>query len=134
MVKVKQMSDSQKYDYALKDIRRCYVYIPAFLRRHLGDQAVVELKNIWQRGIRQIPEDISMGEKYEIAYGNWLWVAKTTYSFIRRQLGEDGIEQFKRAEVEELKQQNSSVTMTILNLIRVLSPGSAFIMFAGVVF
>ena len=130
MVKVKQMSDSQKYNSVLKSITRCYIYIPAFLQKHLGDQTVAKLKDIWNSGFRQIPQDVSAGEKYEIAYSNWVWLAKSTYSFIRRELGEDGVRQFERAEIEELKQQNSGITMLMLRLIRRLSPASAFMMLA----
>ena len=130
MVKFKQMSDKQKYNCVLKNMGRCYTYIPAFLQKQLGEQAVVELENIWHREFRQIPEDVSTGRKYETAYSNWIWLAKNTYSFIRGQLGEDGVRQFERAEVEELKQQNSGMAMTILQLVRALSPASAFMMLA----
>jgi hypothetical protein len=130
MVKLKQMPDNRKYNYVLKSMVRCHTYIPAFLQKHLGDQAIAELKDIWHEGFRQIPQYASVDVKYEIAYSNWIWLAKSTYSFIRGQLGEDGVRQFERAEVEELKQQNSGVAMVILQLVRELSPTSAFMMLA----
>ena len=100
MEKIKEMPYSEKYAILLDNMNDKFV--PSFVQKHLGDQAVVELQRIWREGVTPIPEDASFEEKYEIAYGNWIWMAKSNIIFIRKQLGEDGIEQFKRAEVEAL--------------------------------
>ncbi len=130
MVEFTKMSTRTKLDYVLKNIKIDYVYIPAFLLKHLGNQGVEELQAIWQQGFRQIPENISAAEKFEIAYSNWIWLAKNTYSFIRRQLGEDGIRQFECAEIEMLKGKTPATLMHMLKLVRLLSPGSAFMIVA----
>jgi len=130
MAKVKEMPYSEKYANVLDTMKLDDTFIPSFVQKHLGDQAVVELQKIWEGGVKPIPEDASFEEKYEIAYANWIWVGKSVFSFIRRQLGEDGIEQFKRAEVEALKRKNAGPALFILRLVRALSPGSAFTMTA----
>ncbi len=130
MIKVKEMPYSEKYANVLDDMKLVDTFIPSFIQKHSGDQAVAELQGIWRQGMKPIPEDASYEEKYEIAYGNWIWHAKSTFSFIRRQLGEDGIEQFGRAHVEALKRKNASPALFLLKLVRALSAGSAFTMTA----
>ena len=129
MEKVKEMPYSEKYTIMLENMNDSFV--PSFVQKHLGNQAMDELQRIWQEGIKPIPEDASFEEKYERAYGNWIWMAKSNFNFIRKQLGEDGITQFKRAEVEALKRKNASPALFLLRLVRALSPGSAFKMTAN---
>ena len=130
MVKVKEMPYSEKYAKVLDTIKLDEAFVPAFLQKHLGDQAVAELQSIWREGIKPIPEDASDEEKYEAAYSNFIWIAKSNPSFVRRQMGEDGIEQLNRAEVEALKKENAGPALLILKLVRAFSPGSAFTMTA----
>ena len=130
MVKVKEMPYSEKYANVLDDMKLVDTFIPSFIQKHSGDQAVAELQRIWRQGIKPIPEDAPYEEKYEIAYGNWIWHGKSAFSFIRGQLGEDGIEQFGRDQVEALKRKNAGPALFLLKLVRALSAGSAFTMTA----
>jgi hypothetical protein len=130
MAKIKEMPYSEKYALVQKNIKFDEGYVPSFIQRHLGDEAVAELQNIWQEGIKPIPENASDEEKYEIAYGNWISIAKSVFKFIRERLGEDGIEKFKRAEVEALIRDNAGPALFMLKLVRAISPGTAFSMIA----
>ncbi len=130
MVKVKQMPHSEKYRCASDSIRQAHQYVLAFLQQRLGDKAVLELQTIWQEGMRSIPENKTSAEKYQLAYANYIWMAKSTYSYIRRQLGSEGIQQFERAEVEMLKRTTAGLTMFLLRFLRAIAPGSAFILVA----
>jgi len=123
------MPFSEKYAIVLDQMNPDILITP-FIRRHLGTQALVELQQIWQEGIELIPEEASDEEKYEIAYGNFIWQAKSNFSFIRKNMGEEGIEQFKLAEIESLKRKNASPALYLLGLVRLISPGSAFTMTA----
>jgi hypothetical protein len=96
----------------------------------LGDQAVAEFKKTHQEVIKPIPEEASIKEKYEIAYGNWTWLGKSVYSFARKKMGEEGIETSERARVQASKQKNASPALFLLGFIRVFSPASAFTMTA----
>jgi len=58
-------------------------------------------------------------------------MAKSNFNFIRKQLGEDGIEQLKRADVEALKRQIPGPALFLLRLVRAISLGSAFKMIAN---
>jgi len=130
MEKLKVMPYEEKYSIITDNMKFDETFILPLVQKHLGDQAVVELKAKWQEGIRIIPEGASFEEKYEITYGNWIWMAKSSYSFIRNQMGEEGIKKFERDEVDALKRKNAGPALFLLGLIRIFSPGSAFTMTA----
>jgi len=129
MPSIKEMPYNEKYAIMLDNINDTFT--PSFVQKYLDNQAVLELQRIWKEGIKPIPEDTSFEEKYEIAYGNWIWMAKNSYTFIREKLGEDGIEKFKRAEADALKRKNASPALLLLKLIRAISPSTAFKMIAN---
>jgi hypothetical protein len=128
MVRIKEMPYSEKYAKVIDNMKFDESFIFPFVQKHLGDQAVRELKGIWQMGFKPIPEEASFEEKYEVAYGNWIWLAKNIYLFIRKQMGEEGIKKFERAEVEALIKKNASPALLLLKFIRLFSPGTAFAM------
>ena len=128
MAKIKEMPYSEKYAKVIDNIKFDESFIFPFVQKHLGDQAVSELKGIWQKGFKPIPEGTSFVEKYEAAYGNWIWLAKNIYPFVRKQMGEDGLKKFERAEVKALIKKNASPALFLLKFIRLFSPGTAFTM------
>ena len=128
MVKVKEMPYSEKYAKVMDNVKFDESFIVPFVQEHLGDQAVSELKGIWQKGFNPIPEGSPFEEKYEVAYGNWIWLAKNIYLFVRKQMGEDGLKKFERAEVDALIKKNASPALLLLKFIRLFSPGTAFAM------
>jgi hypothetical protein len=128
MVAVKEMPYSEKYAKVTDNIKFDESFILPFVKKYSGDQTVGELKGIWQKGFKPIPEGASFEEKYEIAYGNWIWLAKNIYPFIRKRMGEDGLKEFERAEIEGLIKKNASPALFMLKIIRAFSPGTAFAM------
>ena len=128
MEKLKEMPYKEKYAKVIENMKLDEMFILPLVQRHLGDQAVAELKRTSQEGAKPIPEGASFEEKYEITYSNWIWMAKSAYSFIRKQMGEDGIRKFEQAEVEALKRKNAGPALFLLRLVRAISPGTAFTM------
>ncbi len=128
MVAVKEMPYSEKYAKVAENIKFDESFILPFLKKNLGDQAVSELKGIWQKGFKPIPEGGSFEEKYEVTYGNWIWMAKNIYPFVRKEMGEDGLKKFEHTEVEALIKKNASPALLPLKFIRLFSPGTAFAM------
>ena len=128
MVKTKEMPYEEKYATLTDNMKFDESFILPLVKENLGDQAVSDLKTIWETGLKTIPNDASFEQKYEIAYSNWIWMAKSAYSFIRNQMGEEGIEKFDRAEVEGLKRKNSGPALLLLGIIRMFSPDTAFSM------
>jgi hypothetical protein len=128
MVRIKEMPYSEKYAKVIDSMKFDESFIFPFVKKHLGDQAVSELKDIWQKGFKPIPEGASFEEKYEVAYGNWIWLAKNIFVFIRKQMGEDGLKKFERAEVKALIKKNTSPALFLLKLISFFSPATAFAM------
>ena len=130
MVEVKEMPYSEKYAKVIDDMKFGETIILPFVQKHLGDQAVAELRKIWQEGMKPIPDGASFEEKYELAYANWIWLAKNIYPFIRKRMGEDGLKKFERAEIEGLIKKNAGPALFMLKIIRAFSPSAAFRMTA----
>ncbi|MFC1994134.1 hypothetical protein ACFLVI_02605 [Chloroflexota bacterium] len=129
MVEVKKMPYREKYANVIGNMKMYETFIPPFLQKHLGNEAVVQLQNIWQEGLKQITEDASDEDKYETAYANWIWMAKSNLDFIHKQLGEEENKQFELVEIEAfLKSKNSGLALFLLKLIRAISPDTAFTM------
>jgi hypothetical protein len=126
MQKIKTMPHSEKYAIVLDRIKSHDGLISPIIRKHLNEQALVEIKKLWQEGTKPIPEDAPDEEKYEIAYGNLMWQGKSNLEFIDKHLGEKGIELYKLAQVEELKRKNAGLALKMLGVIRRLSPVLAF--------
>ena len=106
MASVKEMSYDEKYTKVQDAIKLEESFIPSFLQKCLSEKSVDQLRERWSEGIKLIPENASDEEKYEIAYSNWIWIGRNSFKFVREHLGEEGIEQFKRADVEALKKEN----------------------------
>jgi hypothetical protein len=124
------MPYSEKYDIVLDNIIFGERLTADFITRNLGDEASAELRKAYQEGLEPVPEDASAEEKYETAYGNWIRMGKTSFSFIRERMGEAGIDRFADFEVEALKRKNARPSVFMLSLVRALSPGTAFDMTA----
>ena len=134
MAMVKEMPYSEKYTIVQNHNRQNYIeheaLVPAFIEKHLGKPAVADFQKVCQEGVKPIPEEASPQEKYEIAYSNWIWMGRCAFGFIRERMGEEGIKQFVRAEVDALKHENASPALLMLKLVRAISPGLAFTMVA----
>lgn len=128
MPKFREMPYKKKYELAEENVEFLEGFVLPFVRSHLGDQAVAELQNDWNEGLQSIPKAGSFKEKYEAAYSNWIWIAKSDFNFIRNKLGEDGLEKFQTAEVEALKKKNAGPAVSFLGLVRKIVPGYAFVM------
>ena len=126
MMTIKEMPYSEKYPNVIDNMKFGERFILPFVQKHLGEQAVSVLKEAWEKGVKPITEGASFEENYEEAYGNWIWIAKSTYSFIRKQMGEDGIKKFDLAEVEALKRKNAGPAIFLLKFVRPFSSGVAF--------
>jgi len=128
MPKFKEMPYKEKYELAEENVEFLKGFVRLFVRNHLDDQAMVELQNDWNEGLQSIPKTGSFIEKYETAYSNWIWIAKSDFNFIRNKLGKKGLEKFHQAEVEALKKKNAGPAVSFLGLMRKIAPGYAFFM------
>lgn len=128
MGKIKEMPYDEKFANVIANMEFDEKFILPLVQTHLGDQGVSALKAIWQEGTKPISEGASFEEKYETAYSNWIWMAKSAYGFVRKEMGEEGVKKFERAEVDGLKRKNAGPALFLLGLIRIFSPGLAFSM------
>jgi hypothetical protein len=97
-----------------------------FVRQQLGQEAAAELETIWQQGLGTFPIDAPAQERYEAAYSNWIGMARSTYAFLGKRLGEEGMRALERAEVDALKREIGGAAMILLRLVRGVAPGLAF--------
>ena len=129
MVKIKEMPYQKKYETVLSYIKLEEVG-SAFIEKKLGSQTAAEFQKECQKGIKSISENASDEEKYKTAMSNWIWMGGTKFKLIRSRLGEDGINQFIRAEVEAWGKNTPRAALLLLRLMRAISPGMAFAMSA----
>jgi hypothetical protein len=126
MTEVKEMPYSEKYTLTQDNISLYRDFVPLFVRQELDEQAEMDLLTLWQKGIAPITEDASFQKKYELAYENMIWMAKSNFQFIKQRLGESGMERFIQAEINALKAKNNSLAVWMLGLLRAIAPGYAF--------
>ena len=128
MIVVKEMTYSKKYSAVLSFLRIIDSFALPVINKHMGYEGIDKLNILWQENLKVIPNDISDKDKYETAYSNFMWKGAITYKFVKEHLDENGIEEFKRAEIETWKRKDSRLKMLILKGIRVISSGTAFSM------
>lgn len=128
MIEVKEMTYGEKYTSVLKYIKLLDSFVLPLVKKHIGNEGINKLNGIWQGKLKEIPQDISYKDKFEIAYGNWLWKWTIAYKFLKEQLGENGTEEFKQADIEALKQKDPKFQLLMLKGIRAISPNTAFSM------
>ena len=129
MVKIKEMPYSEKFKKVMDEMKFEDTQTLIFIKKHLGDQAVAELQNNQKEVCKPISEEATFKEKYETAFGNWVSSGGLTFIFIRNKLGEKGIQDFIRMNVDAYIRENKGIAMYILGLVRLLSPSAAFSMF-----
>ena len=126
VVEVKEMPFEEKYESVLDFIDLSETFVPRFVREHLGDEAEAELRRRWREGTEPVPDSDTPEEKYEKAYANFISMARTNFAFIGEKMDEDGMEEFVKADVEEIKRRNAGIAVTMLSLIRAVSRSAAF--------
>ncbi|OGU29477.1 MAG: hypothetical protein A2057_11725 [Ignavibacteria bacterium GWA2_35_9] len=128
MIEVKEMTYYKKFIAVSNFIKLLDSFVLPLVKKHMDNERIDELNKIWQEKLKVIPRDISDQDKFEIAYSNWIWKWSIAFKFIKEHLGENGIEEFKRADIEALKQKDSRLKMLTLKGIRAISPSVAFSM------
>lgn len=130
IVEVEQMPYEEKYRFVFDYMNMLRGFVLPFVEKELGAKKVAELKAIWESETRPIPDSATPEEKFEVAYGNWTRNWEAAYQFVQTNLGENGIEEFKRtgerANVEELKRRAGGPALFMLRLMRAVSPSAAF--------
>jgi hypothetical protein len=129
MVKIKEMPVKEKYDLLTATIKQDS-FTPLFIGEHLGNQAQEEYGQECQKVSKAVPENAPDKEKYEIDYGNWVSTGGVAFDFIKKRMGEEGLQKYIKADVEEIKKANASPALILLKMIKFVSPGTAFLMMA----
>lgn len=128
MIKVKEMTYAKKYTSALNYIKLLDSFVLPLVQKYMGNEGIEELNIIWQEKLKVIPNEISDKDKFEIVYSNWLWKWSSAIKFLKKHLGDKGLEEFKRADIAALRQKDSRLKKLILEGTRAVSPTLAFSM------
>ncbi len=128
MIKVKEMTYEKKYASVLDYTKLLESFVLPLVKKYLGNAGLAEIERKWQEKLNEIPENTSIEDKFEAAYCNWMWKWSIAYNFVKTNLGENGVEEFQKADVEALKKRDSYLAKLMLKGIRAVSPDTAFSM------
>ena len=127
---VKPMPYEERYEGVLAYRDMLYGFVVPIVEKDLGTGKAAELKAIWQGESEPIPENTSPEDKFEIAYRNWTRNWESAYRFVESNLGEKGIDEFRRvasrSNTEKLKREAGRPALFMLRLMRAISPSTAF--------
>ena len=126
MVTIKEMPAREKYIKLLRTAGLTDQFVPQMIRERLNEEKVSELRKIWNELLQPVPEDASFEEKHQIVLGNMMRKWTAALDFIRKHLGENGVEEFKRRDVDADKGSVPASAQGMLKLIRAISPRFAF--------
>jgi hypothetical protein len=76
--------------------------------------------------VEPIPDGVSDEARYEVAYHNWIRQWEQAFNLVRAKLGENGVEEFSRADINTLKKENSGPALLLLKVMQTLAPALAF--------
>jgi hypothetical protein len=130
MVKIKEMPIKEKYANLSTAIKQDS-FTPGYIEKNMGNRALAEFQEECRKITKPIPEDATDKENYEIAYGNWVSSGGVAFDFIKKRMGEEGLQRYIRADVEVIKRTNASPALLLLKLVKFVSPGTAFTMMAS---
>lgn len=122
------MTYEKKYASVLDYTKLLESFVLPLVKKHMGNAGIDELIRKWREKIKKIPDDIHIEDKFETAYGNWLWKWSIAYNFVKTNLGERGTEEFENADLKALKKKDPLLAKLMLRGIRAISPNTAFSM------
>jgi hypothetical protein len=126
MLTIKEMPAREKYFKLLRTAGLTEQFVPQMILERLNEEKVSEMRKIWGELTQPVPEDASFEEKHQIVLGNMMRKWTAALDFIRKHLGENGAEEFKRRDVDADKGSVPAAAQVMLRLIRAISPRLAF--------
>jgi hypothetical protein len=126
MLTIKEMPAREKYVKLLRTAGLTEQFVPQMIRERLDEEKVTEMRKIWSDLTQPVPEDASYEEKHQVALGNMMRKWTASLDFMRKHLGNSGVEEFMRRDVEADKGSVPAAAQRMLKLIRAISPHFAF--------
>ena len=130
MERIRIMPYEEKYRLVRENTTFTERVVGDFVREKLGNRAFAELYTRWKDSEKTIPREAPLEEQYDIAYSDWIHMGIEDFRFIRKHLGEEGLQQYQQRFVEALKKKNANFSLIMLSLLRLFSPAAAFRMTA----
>jgi hypothetical protein len=113
----KPMPAGEKFTRAFGMVRLYQKHVLPFVEQRLGYGAMHELESVWQAGIAPIRERDTDEEKYQRAFGNWLWMARCSHDFLADQLDREGVGDYKRLLLRLYKQKYDKPALSLYRLL-----------------
>jgi hypothetical protein len=126
VVEIKEMTYKEKYEGVVYYTEVLESFALPLVKDTVGNEKEAELRSIWQKQSKHVPEDASYEEKYEIAFRNWVRNWQSAYTFAKTQLGESGAEKFELAAIQENERRSRGSALQLYRFVRAISRKSAF--------
>jgi len=125
MVSVKEMPFKEKYDEILRYMEVTEGFAIPLVKEELGKAKANELRDLWKKESKPIPEGASDKDRYEIAYRNFMrnWVS--AHNFMRENMGWYGAKKFLTAAIAGWQRKYSSDAL-LLKIVGSVSRKAAF--------
>ena len=118
MTKIRPMADREKYLHAFGMVSSYQKQVMQFIEERLGYEARLELGSVWQAAITAIRKDYPDVRKYEAAYCNWEWMARSSHDFLADVLVREDVADYKRLLLSRYSQQHDNPGIPIMRLFR----------------
>jgi hypothetical protein len=116
MTKIRRMSDKEKYHNAFNMVRLYQKHVLPFVEERLGFAAQHELRSVWLAAMTPIRQTDPDQKKYEAAYSNWLWMARSSHDFLADLLKHDEVIDYKRLLMQLYKRQVENPDLVIYRM------------------
>jgi len=90
------MPDREKFQHVLEMVRLYQKHVLPYIEQHLGYAEMHNLRAIWRAAMNPIHENDPDLEKYNLAYSNWLWMARCCHDLIAEKMSGDEVFDYKR--------------------------------------
>jgi hypothetical protein len=117
MTRFKHMSDNAKYQHAFTMVRLYQKHVLPFVEEQLGPAAVHELRSIWQAAMMPVRKEDTDREKYDAAYNNWTWMARSSHDFLADSLKKGEVLTYKRLLLRLYKRQQDYPDLAFYRLL-----------------
>jgi hypothetical protein len=116
MTRIRPMPDKVKSQHAMGMVRLYQKHVLPFVEERLGFAAMYELRSVWQAAMTPMRKTDPDQKKYEAAYSNWLWMARSSHDFLADLLKRDEVMNYKRLLMQLYKRQQDNPDLVIYRM------------------
>lgn len=115
---IQQMPDREKLLHAFGMVRLYQKHVLPFVEERLGYAAMHELRSVWQAAMMPTREAEPYQENFEVAYNNWLWMARCSHDYMADLLEPGEVLEYKRLLLQLYRHQQDNPDLAIYRMFR----------------